>query len=106
MPFILNLTTPAIAPTQAINTATDFARFFAAKGKPTSAWAVGVEVELFGFTADTLERIGPSQVQAIINGFADQTDSRVVENGYVTEAVLGGGIEESGRGGDREEVEK
>ena len=89
MPFILNPTATAIAPTQAINTATDFAPFFAAKGKPSSAWAVGVEVELFGFTADTLERIGPRRVQAIINGFADQTTSRVVENGYVTEAVLG-----------------
>ena len=88
MPFILNLNAPAIAPTQAINTATDFARFFAAKGKPASTWAVGVEVELFGFAADTLERIGPRRVQAIINGFADQTTSRVVENGYVTEAVL------------------
>jgi glutamate--cysteine ligase len=100
MPFILNLTAPAIAPTQAINTATDFARFFAAKGKPASAWAVGVEVELFGFTADTLDRIGPNQVQAIINGFADQTTSRVIENGYVTEAVLGAGGQGSG---DREE---
>jgi len=89
MPFILNLPATSIPPTEAINTATDFARFFAARGKPPGAWVVGVELELFGFTGDTLERIGPRQVQAIINGFADQITSRVVENGYVTEANLG-----------------
>ena len=89
MPFDFNLPATPIAPTEAINTATDFAPFFAAKGKPASAWAVGVELELFGFTRDTLERIGPRQIQAIINGFADQITSRVVENGYVTEAGLG-----------------
>jgi len=89
MPFILNLPATPIAPAETINTATDFARFFAARGKPASAWAVGVELELFGFTGDRLERIGPRQVQAIINGFADQITSRVVENGYVTEADLG-----------------
>jgi glutamate--cysteine ligase len=88
MPFDFNLPATPIAPTEAINTATDFAPFFAAKGKPASAWAVGVELELFGFTRDTLERIGSRQIQAIINGFADQITSRVVENGYVTEALL------------------
>jgi glutamate--cysteine ligase len=98
MPFILNLPATPIAPTEAINTATDFARFFAAKGKPASAWALGVEVELFGFTRDTLERIGPRQIQAIIDGFADQITSRVVENGYVTEANLGVAGQGSGVG--------
>ncbi|MEN3331388.1 MAG: glutamate--cysteine ligase [Blastocatellia bacterium] len=88
MPFDFNLPAKLVAPTEAINTATDFAPFFAAKGKPAWRWAVGIEVELFGFTGDTLERIGPRQIQAIINGFADQITSRVVENGYVTEAVL------------------
>ena len=89
MPFDFNLPATPIAPTEAINTATDFAPFFAAKGKPASAWAVGVELELFGFTRDTLERIGSRQIQAVINGFADQITGRVVENGYVTEANLG-----------------
>ncbi|MFL6216223.1 MAG: glutamate--cysteine ligase [Blastocatellia bacterium] len=88
MPFKINLATAPIAPTEAIDRATDFARFFAAKSKPSRAWAVGVELELFGFTRDTLERIGPEQIQAIINGFADQTTSRVVEDGFVTEALL------------------
>jgi glutamate--cysteine ligase len=88
MPFDFNLPAMPNAPTEAINTATDFAPFFVAKGKPASAWAVGVELEVFGFTRDTLERIGSRQIQAVINGFADQTISRVVENGYVTEALL------------------
>src|SRR5205085_8915715 len=100
MPFDFNLPATPIAPTEAISTATDFAPFFAAKGKPASAWAVGVELELFGFTRDTLERIGSRQIQAVINGFADQITSRVVENGYVTEANLGVGGQGSG---DREE---
>jgi glutamate--cysteine ligase len=102
MPFILNLPATPIPPAEIINTATDFARFFAAKGKPASAWAVGVELEMFGFTGDRLERIGPSQVQAIINGFADQITSRVVENGYVTEADL----EVRGRGPGAGEEQK
>jgi glutamate--cysteine ligase len=88
MPFMLNLAATPITPTEAISRATDFARFFAAKSKPSRAWAVGVELELFGFTRDTLERISPEQVQAIINGFSDQTTSRVIEDGYVTEALL------------------
>jgi glutamate--cysteine ligase len=86
---MLNLATAPIAPTEAISRATDFARFFAAKARPARAWAVGVEIELFGFTRDTLERISPAQVQAIINGFGDEITSRVVEDGYVTEALLG-----------------
>ncbi|HXG94609.1 MAG TPA: glutamate-cysteine ligase family protein [Blastocatellia bacterium] len=81
--------------TDPISATSDFARVFTEGGKPASRWAVGAEVELFGFTRDTLERISPAQVQQIINGFADQTISRVTENGYVTEAVLR--RDESGR---------
>src|ERR1700754_1261635 len=88
MPFILNLPAPFITPAEVINTATDFARFFAAKGKPATAWAVGVELELFGFTRDTLERIGSGHIQTLFEGFADQTTSRVIENGQITEAEL------------------
>ena len=102
MPFILNVPAMNIAPTEAINRATDFARFFAAKSKPARAWAVGVEIELFGFTRDTLERIGPRRVQAIINGFADQTTGRVVEDGYVTEAALGAGGQGPGAGEEQQ----
>ena len=94
-----------IPPTEAINTATDFARFFTHSGKPAGQWAIGAEVELFGFTRDGLERITPEQVQTVIRGFAAQTISRLVENDYVTEAVLRdggaerkGGAEARGRG--------
>jgi len=87
-----------IAPTEAINTATDFARFFAASGKPASQWAIGAEIELFGFTRDSLERINPDQVQTVIDGFAAETISRVIENNYVTEALLGARGQGSGAG--------
>lgn len=79
----------SIAPTDAINARTDFARYFAQRGKPATEWAVGAEIELFGFTRDGLERINPDQVQAVIKGFEPETISRVTEDGYVTEANLG-----------------
>ncbi|HKQ09220.1 MAG TPA: glutamate-cysteine ligase family protein [Blastocatellia bacterium] len=88
MPFQFILPATPIAPGEAINTATDFARFFAAGSRPASDWAVGAELELIGFTADTLERLGPQQIQAVIRGFDDQISRRVVEHGYVTEALL------------------
>jgi len=88
MPFQFILPAIPIAPTEAINTTTDFARYFAAGSRPVSAWALGVEQELIGFTAGTLERLGPQEVQAIIRGFADQASRQVVEHGYVTEAAL------------------
>jgi glutamate--cysteine ligase len=78
------------APTDVIDRASDFAGFFADGGKPESAWAAGVEVELFGFTRDTLERITPPQVQTVIDGFASQIVNQTEENGYVTEATLQG----------------
>jgi glutamate--cysteine ligase len=102
MPFHFIIPATPIAPTEAINTATDFARFFAAGSRPAAAWALGVELELFAFTADTLERIGPRQVQAVINGFANQISNRVSENGYVTEALLGAGGQEPGGRGEQE----
>jgi glutamate--cysteine ligase len=84
-PFI---SSKLIAPTDAINAQTDFTRYFAQSGKPAHLWAVGAEIELFGFTRDGLQRIDPDQVQAIINGFASQTISHVIEDGYVTEALI------------------
>ncbi|HKP85167.1 MAG TPA: glutamate-cysteine ligase family protein [Blastocatellia bacterium] len=88
MPFEPIRPSEAIAPDDAINTGTDFERYFAESGKHASEWAIGAEVELFGFTEGGLERIAPEQVQAIIEGFSSETISRVVEDGYVTEAVL------------------
>jgi glutamate--cysteine ligase len=78
-----------LTPADAITPASDFTHFFAAAAKPASGWAVGAEVELFGFTREGLARIDSAQVQAIIEGFSPQIISRVTENGYVTEAVLG-----------------
>ena len=84
-PFI-----PAVrfAPTDIIDRASDFARFFADSGKPQSDWAVGVEVEFLGFTRDTLERITPVQVQTVVEGFAPRIVNQTEENGYVTEATI------------------
>ena len=87
-PFI---SSKLVAQTDAISTLTDFTPYFAQSGKPAHLWAVGAEIELFGFTRDGLERIDPDQVQAVINGFAPETISRVIEDGYVTEAMLGAG---------------
>lgn len=75
-------------PTDSINTDTDFAVYFAENGKPARDWAIGPEVELFGFTRDTLERIKPTQVQALIEGFAEEIAESVLENGFLVEATL------------------
>ncbi|MGA9770248.1 MAG: glutamate-cysteine ligase family protein [Blastocatellia bacterium] len=87
-PFI---SSKSVAPTDQINARTDFTDYFAQSGKPAHLWAVGAEIELFGFVREGLERIDPGHVQAIINGFAPETISLVKEDGYVTEAMLGGG---------------
>src|SRR5215210_584006 len=79
-----------IAPADAITPASDFTHFFAAAAKPASLWAVGTEVELFGFTRESLARIDSAEVQSLIEGFSPQIISRVTENGYVTEATLKG----------------
>jgi glutamate--cysteine ligase len=75
-------------PTDSINKDTDFAYYFAENGKPANAWAIGPEVELFGFTRNTLERIKPTQVQAIMEGFSDEIAESAVENGFLIEATL------------------
>jgi glutamate--cysteine ligase len=80
-----------LSPAEPIRTATDFVRFFAGGGKPLAEWATGVEVELFGFTRDALDRIDLEQVQAVMRGFASETISQHSEGGYVTELMLAGG---------------
>jgi glutamate--cysteine ligase len=79
---------PPIAPADAITPTSDFTYFFASASKPDSEWAIGAEVELFGFTREGLQRIDPAQVQAVIEGFSAQIISRVKENDYVMEAAL------------------
>ena len=88
MPFNPFMPSVHFGPTDIIDRASDFARFFADSGKPESEWAVGVEVELFGFTRETLQRITPPQVQTVIDGFGSQIVNQIDENGYVTEATL------------------
>jgi glutamate--cysteine ligase len=75
-------------PTDPINTETDFASYFIENGKPADDWAIGLEIEVFGFTRDTLERITPAHVQAIIEGFAAEITEVVSEDGSVIEATL------------------
>src|SRR5262249_53361751 len=98
-----NVPATPIPPDEVINSATDFSRFFTARGKPASAWAIGVELELFGFTRHRLQRISPRQVQSIIRGFADRISRQVEENGYVTEAELDGVRGETGSEGAGEQ---
>ena len=88
MSFNPTIPTPQFAPTDVIDRASDFASFFADNGKPQTEWAVGVEVELFGFTRDTFERITPSQVETVVQGFASRIVNKTEESGYVTEATI------------------
>ncbi|HSO73751.1 MAG TPA: glutamate-cysteine ligase family protein [Blastocatellia bacterium] len=88
MPFNHFMPTAHFASSDVIDQASDFTSFFADAGKPESEWALGVEVELFGFSRETLERITPSQVQTVIEGFGAQVVNRTEENEYVTEATL------------------
>jgi glutamate--cysteine ligase len=89
-----------IAPADAITPASDFTHLFAAAAKPAPLWAVGTEVELFGFRRESLARIDSAEVQALIEGFSPQIISRVTENDYVTEAAL---KDEGGRMRDEKE---
>ena len=88
MSFNPSMSSARFGPSDIIDRASDFARFFADSGKPESDWAIGVEVELFGFTGDTFQRIAPAQVQTVIDGFGSQIVNQIEENGYVTEATL------------------
>jgi glutamate--cysteine ligase len=74
--------------TDKIHPETDFTEFFAENGKPASEWAIGAEIEVFGFTRDTLERISPAQVQAVIASLAGRVIGTKSESGFVTEAIL------------------
>ena len=75
-------------PTDSINPKTDFTEVFIANAKPAADWAIGAEVELFAFTRDTLERISPELVQAVIKGFSEQILETKAEDGFITEAFL------------------
>jgi glutamate--cysteine ligase len=76
------------SPTDSIGPASDFSHYFIKAAKPESLWAIGPEVELFGFSSDTLERIGLDQVQAVIKGFSPETVASETEDGLLIEATL------------------
>ena len=90
MPFNPLMPPDRFAPADVIDRASDFTRFFADSATSQSEWAVGVEVELFGFTRDTLQRITPAQVQTVVEGFGPRIVNQTEENGYVTEAAFEG----------------
>jgi glutamate--cysteine ligase len=90
MPLNPYLPSAKIAAGDIIDRSSDFARFFTDSGKEETRWNVGVEVELFGFTRDNLERITPAQVQTVIEGFAPRIVDQIEEQGQITEATLEG----------------
>jgi glutamate--cysteine ligase len=83
-----------------------FARHVACGAKPRERWTVGPELELFGYERDTLERIGPEAVDAVLAGFEAHGAEPAFEDGRRVEATMawgwvtvepGGQIEFSGR---------
>ena len=74
--------------TNPINASTDFTRWFRESGKPTAQWAVGIEIEVIGFTRDTLARLTPGQIESVIDGFAPAILSTQWEDGLCIEATL------------------
>jgi glutamate--cysteine ligase len=77
-------------PTDPINTDTDFTPYFIENGKPAKAWAIGPEIEVFGFTRDRLERLSPEQIQEVIQGLSHEFTfvSQKAEDGFVIEAEI------------------
>jgi glutamate--cysteine ligase len=77
-----------VLPADEINRRSDLTRIFLNASRPASEWAVGPEIELFGFERGDLSRITPQKVQEIIGGFSKEIISREIEDGYTTEATL------------------
>jgi glutamate--cysteine ligase len=82
-----------------------FGEHVARGAKSRESWAVGPELELFGYDRSTLERIGPETVEAVLRGFESLGATPVHEDGRVIEAAMewgwltvepGGQIEFSG----------
>lgn len=78
-----------IPPGRVLSAAIPLALYFEQASKPARAWAIGPELELFGFTRERLARIAPDEVQSVIRGFATETIERQVEDGFITEATVG-----------------
>ena len=79
---------PPARPTDPIGPASDFSHYFKKAARPADRWAIGPEVELFGFTSDTFDRIAVDQVQSVIKGFSTSLRDCETEDGLIIEAVL------------------
>ena len=93
-----------------------FAEYILRGAKPRAAWTVAPEIELFGYERESLERIGPEAVDAVLAAFEAAGAEPVFEDGRRIEARTewgwltiepGGQIEFSGARRDRaEETER
>ncbi len=79
---------PPTSPTDSIGPASDFSHYFKKAARPADQWAIGPEVELFGFTRDTFDRIAVDQVQSVIKGFSTELRDCETEDGLIIEATL------------------
>lgn len=79
---------PPTRPTDPIGPASDFSHYFKKAARPADRWAIGPEVELFGFTRDSFDRIAVDQVQSVIKGFSTELRDCETEDGLIIEAVL------------------
>jgi glutamate--cysteine ligase len=61
-----------------------------AGAKPRSQWLCGLEYELFGYRAGSLERLDADSVQGVLLGLASSHDELTFEDGVLTEALLHG----------------
>jgi glutamate--cysteine ligase len=84
-----------------------FVRYIARGCKPRERWTIGPELELLGYERDSLERISPETVDAVLAEFASLGAEPVFEDGRRIEARAeswwltvepGGQIEFSGAG--------
>lgn len=79
---------PPASPTDSIGPASDFSHYFLKAARAAHEWAIGPEVELFGYTRIALERIGIEQVQSVIKGFSNESVGCQTEDGLIIEATL------------------
>jgi len=63
----------------------DLVDFIRHSGKPRQSWAVGPELELFGYRRDDFSRLTPADVQIVLGGFDSLPEDRIEEDCFVTE---------------------
>lgn len=70
------------------NLKTEFINYLRSGEKPIEAWRVGVEIELFGFDAKTLQRIENEQVRNVLQALATSNDDLVFEDDLLVELQI------------------